>query len=123
MSKNLRSSLTETDFGAIKTIAPTYTEQVEIADYLDRKCAEIDKLIEALNEARYVADVLNKRYAKPNLDTKPDTVEISTKAFYDLSTPENIVKTSKNVLGEAWNVNLNPTNQFISLVILYVTPL
>ena len=45
LSKNLRSSLTETDFGAIKTISPSYDEQVEIAAYLDEKCAALDTLI------------------------------------------------------------------------------
>ena len=45
LSKNLRSSLTETDFGAIKTISPSYDEQVEIEIYLDEKCAAIDTLI------------------------------------------------------------------------------
>ena len=47
LAKNLRSSLTETDFGVIKTIAPSLEEQHEIADYLDKRCAEIDRLIEA----------------------------------------------------------------------------
>ena len=46
LSKNLRSSLTETDFGAIKTIVPPYEEQKRIADFLDRKCAEIDTVVE-----------------------------------------------------------------------------
>ena len=46
LSKNLRSSLTETDFGAIKTVAPPYEEQKKIADFLDEKCAEIDTVIE-----------------------------------------------------------------------------
>ena len=45
LAKNLRSSLTETDFGAIKTIAPLYEEQMEIAAYLDEKCAAMDTLI------------------------------------------------------------------------------
>ena len=45
LSKNLRSSLTETDFGAIPTCVPPFTEQQTIADYLDEKCSEIDKLI------------------------------------------------------------------------------
>ena len=45
LSKNLRSSLTETDFGAIKTIVPPLYEQKEIADYLSKKCAEMDTLI------------------------------------------------------------------------------
>ena len=47
LAKNLRSSLTETDFGVIKTIAPALDEQIEIADYLDGRCAEIERLIES----------------------------------------------------------------------------
>lgn len=45
LSKNLRSSLTEEDFGAIKTIRPPVKEQVEIANFLDKKCAIIEDLI------------------------------------------------------------------------------
>lgn len=45
LSKNLRSSLTEDDFGLIPTILPPLSEQQAIADYLDKKCAEIDRLI------------------------------------------------------------------------------
>ena len=45
LSKNLRSSLTETDFGAILTCVPPISEQQAIADYLDIKCTEIDSLI------------------------------------------------------------------------------
>ena len=46
LSKNLRSSLTEFDFGLIPTILPPLSEQSLIADYLDKKCAEIDRMIE-----------------------------------------------------------------------------
>lgn len=46
LSKNLRSSLTETDFGLIKTIVPSLTEQAKIAEFLDEKCKEIDNIIE-----------------------------------------------------------------------------
>ena len=49
LSKNLRSSLTESDFGAIKTIVPPKAEQQHIADYLDNRTFEIDTL---LSEAR-----------------------------------------------------------------------
>ena len=49
LSKNLRSSLTETDFGAIDTCVPSIVEQQKIASFLDRKCAEIDEMI-ALQE-------------------------------------------------------------------------
>lgn len=45
LAKNLRSSLTETDFGAIKTIVPPLEEQKRIAEYLDHQCTEIDAVI------------------------------------------------------------------------------
>lgn len=45
LSKNLRSSLTETDFGNINTIIPPMEEQIAIADYLDKTLPEIDDLI------------------------------------------------------------------------------
>ena len=46
LSKNLRSSLTEDDFGQIPTILPSFSEQKSIADFLDKKCAEIDSLVD-----------------------------------------------------------------------------
>ena len=46
LSKNLRSSLTETDFGALPTVVPPIDEQKEIVSYLDRKTVEIDELVE-----------------------------------------------------------------------------
>ena len=49
LSKNLRNSLTEDDFGQIETIVPPTQEQQSIATYLDQKCGEIDELI-ALQE-------------------------------------------------------------------------
>ena len=45
LSKNLRSSLTESDFGAIKSIVPPKAEQQRIADYLDNRTFEIDTLL------------------------------------------------------------------------------
>jgi restriction endonuclease S subunit len=49
LSKNLRSSLTEEDFGQIPTVYPPFSVQQRIAEYLDEKCKEIDTLI-ALQE-------------------------------------------------------------------------
>lgn len=46
LSKNLRSSLTESDFGAIKTCVPSLAEQEHIAALLDAECAEIDAVLE-----------------------------------------------------------------------------
>ena len=49
LSKNLRSSLTETDFGQIHTCLPPLSEQQKIANYLDKVCGEVDEMI-ALQE-------------------------------------------------------------------------
>ena len=49
LSKNLRSSLTETDFGQIHTCLPPLVEQQKIANYLDTVCGEVDEMI-ALQE-------------------------------------------------------------------------
>ena len=46
LSKNLRSSLTESDFGAIKTCVPSLAEQKRIVRFLDAQCAEIDTVLE-----------------------------------------------------------------------------
>ncbi len=46
LSKNLRSSLTESDFGALHTIVPPLSEQKKIASFLDKKCAAIDTVLE-----------------------------------------------------------------------------
>lgn len=46
LSKNLRSSLTESDFGAIKTCVPSLVEQKRIVTFLDAQCAEIDTVLE-----------------------------------------------------------------------------
>lgn len=46
LSKNLRSSLTESDFGAIKTCVPSLVEQKRIVTFLDAQCAEIDAVLE-----------------------------------------------------------------------------
>lgn len=45
MAKNLRHSLNEEQFGAIKAPVPPIEEQRKIAEFLDEKCGEIDALI------------------------------------------------------------------------------
>ena len=45
LAKNLRHSLTEDQLGAIKQLVPPLDEQQEIADYLDNKCAKIERII------------------------------------------------------------------------------
>ncbi len=49
LSKNIRSSLKEDDFGVVNTCVPPLIEQQRIAEFLDRKCGEIDETI-ALQE-------------------------------------------------------------------------
>lgn len=45
LAKNLRHSLTEEQLGSIKQLVPPLSEQEAIAEYLDKKCAEIDRTI------------------------------------------------------------------------------
>lgn len=46
LTKSLRNTLNDADFGVIKTIQPSYEEQKEIVEYLDQKCAHIENLIQ-----------------------------------------------------------------------------
>ena len=45
-SKNLRYTLNYDEFANLLMLCPSYTEQKKIADFLEEKCAEIDKVIE-----------------------------------------------------------------------------
>ena len=45
-SKNLRFTLSYDEFGALTSILPPIAEQQRIADFLDRKCADIDNILE-----------------------------------------------------------------------------
>ena len=83
LSKNLRSSLTETDFGAIDTCVPSIIEQQKIANFLDRKCTEIDEMI-ALQEKiveelkAYKQSVITEAVTKglnPNVPMKDSGIE------------------------------------------------
>lgn len=47
LAKNLRHSFTEDELGKINQIVPPMEEQKAIADYLGKKCAEIDSVIAA----------------------------------------------------------------------------
>ena len=46
------NQLTAESIGKMEAVMPPYTEQVQIADYLDKKCAEIDGLKEKLVKKR-----------------------------------------------------------------------
>lgn len=84
LSKNLRSSLTETDFGAIYTCVPSsIEEQQRIAEFLDRKCAEIDEMIglqeQIIEELKaYKQSVITEAVTKglnPNVPMKDSGIE------------------------------------------------
>ena len=55
LSKNLRSTITEDDFGMIPIIYPPLPEQTTIANFLDNKCSKIDVLIE--NEEKMILEL------------------------------------------------------------------
>lgn len=57
LSKNLRHSLTESDFGQVLAITPPIKEQQAISDFLDDKVGQIDGILSDLNKE---IDILNK---------------------------------------------------------------
>ena len=78
-----RDKLTQADLNRIKIPIPTYQEQTQIANFLDRKTEQIDKLIrikerriELLQEQRTA--LINQAVTKgldPNVEMKPSGVE------------------------------------------------
>ena len=83
LSKNMRSSLTEADFGGIKAPVPPITEQRQIVSFLDRKCSAIDTAIEKTKKSiekleEYKKAVITKAVTKgldPNAKMKDSGVE------------------------------------------------
>lgn len=73
MAKNLRNSLTEDQLGAIKAPNPPYEEQVQIAEFLDKKCTEISRVIEDKNKQLATLDEYKKSliFEYPPLCTWP----------------------------------------------------
>lgn len=76
LSKNLRHSLTEEQFGNLDTIRPPLDQQRAIADFLDKKCADIDKLSEQIQREiealqKYRKSVITKTVTKGLDDTVP----------------------------------------------------
>ena len=49
-AKNLRYTLTYDEFATLSILVPTLSEQQAISDFLDKKCAEIDAVIEQTKE-------------------------------------------------------------------------
>lgn len=50
MGNGVRQGLNFSEFSRLMVFEPTYDEQVEIADYLDSKVAEIDEIIDSKNQ-------------------------------------------------------------------------
>ena len=83
LSKNIRYSLTYDEFASLGIVAPSYAEQKAIADFLDKKCEEIDELV-ALQEKiieelkSYKQSVITETVCKglnPNAPMKDSGVE------------------------------------------------
>lgn len=83
LAKNLRHSFTEDQLGNILTPVPPLSEQQKIADFLDKKCSQIDTLradiekqIEILEE--YKKSVITEAVTKglnPNVEMKDSGIE------------------------------------------------
>ena len=83
LSKNIRYSLTYDEFAALQIVAPSLSEQQRIAEFLDRKCGEVDEMI-ALQEQiieelkAYKQSVITKAVTKglkPDVSMKDSGIE------------------------------------------------
>ena len=74
MAKNLRHSLTEDQLGAIKAPNPPYEEQVQIAEFLDKKCVEISRVIEDKNKQLATLDDYKKSLIFEYVNGKKEVV-------------------------------------------------
>lgn len=83
LAKNLRHSFTEEQFGTIKAPVPPINEQQKIADFLDKKCGEIDLLVKDIEEQietleEYKKFVITETVTKgldPNVEMKDSEIE------------------------------------------------
>ncbi len=83
LSRNLRNSLTETDFGFIKALKPSIEEQSSIVTYLDRKVAQIDYIIAQTKQSieeykKYKQSLITEVVTKgldPNVKMKDSGIE------------------------------------------------
>lgn len=81
--KNLRHSLTEEQLGGIRVVQPPIAEQLQIADFLDKTCNEIDKLSTDIQSqidklAEYKKSIITHAVTKgldPNVQMKDSGVD------------------------------------------------
>lgn len=112
LSKNLRNSLTEDDFGQIETILPSTQEQQSIVTYLDQKCSEIDELITLQEEMitklqSYKQSVITEAVTKgldKNVHLKDSGIEWIGKIPEHWNTYQ-LKRCSKFINGYAFNSN------------------
>lgn len=112
LSKNLRNSLTEDDFGQIETILPSTQEQQSIVTYLDQKCSEIDELITLQEEMitklqSYKQSVITEAVTKgldKNVPLKDSGIEWIGKIPEHWNTYQ-LKRCSKFINGYAFNSN------------------
>ena len=125
-----RDKLTQADLNRIKIPVPTYQEQIQIADFLDRKTGQIDELIrikerriELLQEQRTA--LINQAVTKgldPNVEMKPSGVEwigeipkywemINTKYLFRLVTEPAPKNNDYELLSIYTNIGVKPRKE------------
>ena len=82
-SKNVRYSLASEEFLALPILVPPLNEQNEIANFLDKKCSEIDEISKTIEEQievleEYKKSVISEAVTKglnPNVETKESGID------------------------------------------------
>ena len=110
-AKNLRHSLTEEQLGMIKVPVPPTGEQIQIAEWLDEKCGEVDQLINEAKETiikykKWKVSVIYEAVTKglnPDVTMKDSGVLHigNTPSHWDLIPNKYIMKKKKNIC-EKW---------------------
>lgn len=75
LAKNLRHSFTEEQLGTINTPVPPIQEQKEIAEYLDKKCKEIDSILEDKNKQLEILESYKKSIIYEYVTGKKEVVD------------------------------------------------
>jgi len=83
LTKSLRNTLTDSDFGVVKTVLPPLEEQERITNFLDQKVSQIDTIIENTKVSigefkKYKQALITETVTKglnPNVEMKDSGVE------------------------------------------------
>lgn len=120
MGKGLRQTLGYKEFRKYNVLFPSLPEQKAIADFLDKKCSEIDEMI-ALQEKiveelkAYKQSVITEVVTKglnPDVPMKDSGIEWigEIPEHWRIVRNKNVFSNSKILVGDAWN-----TTQLLSL--------